>query len=78
VAYNTQNYWVFGLCPLFGIPETRKKQRFRNWICFHPQVRRETPALLGPLEKANLNQSYWTMNKVQKPSNSEDLSVLKS
>jgi hypothetical protein len=24
MAYNTQNYWVFGLCPSSGIEETRK------------------------------------------------------
>jgi hypothetical protein len=27
-------------------------------MCFHPQVRGETPTLLGPLERANLN--HWT------------------
>jgi hypothetical protein len=32
--------------------------RFGNWICFRPQVRRETPTLLGDLERANLN--HWT------------------
>jgi hypothetical protein len=30
-------------------------QHFVNWICFCPQVRREKPTLLGPLERANLN-----------------------
>jgi hypothetical protein len=24
MVYNTQNYWVFGLCPSSGILETRK------------------------------------------------------
>jgi hypothetical protein len=24
MVYNTQNYWVFGLCPSFRILETRK------------------------------------------------------
>jgi hypothetical protein len=24
MVYNTQNYWVFGLCPLSGILETRE------------------------------------------------------
>jgi hypothetical protein len=33
-------------------------ERFGNWICFHPQVRWETPTLLGPLERADLN--HWT------------------
>jgi hypothetical protein len=35
----------------------KEAQRFRNWIYFRPQVRGETPTLLGPLEKANLN--HW-------------------
>jgi hypothetical protein len=51
---NTQNDWVFGLCPSSGILKIRK-QRFGNWICFRPQVRWATPALLDPLERANLN-----------------------
>jgi hypothetical protein len=34
-----------------------KTQLFGNWICFHVQVSRETPPLLGPLERANLN--HW-------------------
>jgi hypothetical protein len=38
MVYNTQNYWVFGLCSSSGILENRK-QRFGNWICFRPQVR---------------------------------------
>jgi hypothetical protein len=50
---NTQNYWVFGLCPSSGIPETRE-QLFGNWICFRPHVRGEIRALLRPLERANL------------------------
>jgi hypothetical protein len=32
--------------------------RAGNYICFHPQVRGETPTLLGPLERANPN--HWT------------------
>jgi hypothetical protein len=34
----------------------QKTQRFGNWICFRPQVRGETPTLLGPLERANLKR----------------------
>jgi hypothetical protein len=54
MVYNTQNYWVFGLGPLSGILEIRK-QHFRNWICFCPQVREvgKIPTQLGPLERAN-------------------------
>jgi hypothetical protein len=53
MVYNTQNYWVFRLCPLSGILKTRK--RFGNWFCFCPQLRGETPILSGPLERANLS-----------------------
>jgi hypothetical protein len=53
MVYNTQNYWVFGLCPSSCIPETRK-QRFGNWMCFLPQVRKETPTLLVPLERGKV------------------------
>jgi hypothetical protein len=31
-----KNYWVFGLFPLSGVVEMRKK-RFENRICSHPQ-----------------------------------------
>jgi hypothetical protein len=34
-----------------------KTQLYRNWICFRLQLRGETPIVLGPLEKANLN--HW-------------------
>jgi hypothetical protein len=38
--------------------EHLRTQRFGNRICFRPQVRGwETPTLLGPLERANLNHS---------------------
>jgi hypothetical protein len=47
---------IFGLFPSSGILETRK-QRFGNWMCFRPQVRGETPILLGSLERAYL--SHW-------------------
>jgi hypothetical protein len=44
----------FGHCPVFW-----RTQRFGDWICFSPQVMgRETPTLLAPLERANLN--HWT------------------
>jgi hypothetical protein len=38
MVYNTQNYWVFGLCSSSGILKPRT-QRFENWIYFRPQVR---------------------------------------
>jgi hypothetical protein len=31
----------------------------------------ETPALLCPLERGNVNKERWTMDRVQKPSNFE-------
>jgi hypothetical protein len=55
MVYPTQNYWIFGLCPLSSILKSLRSQRFGNWICFHPQVGGETPALLDTLERANLN-----------------------
>jgi hypothetical protein len=58
MAYNTQNYRVFGLCPLSRILRKWRTQSFRNWICFHLQVRGETPTLLGPLERANINHLF--------------------
>jgi hypothetical protein len=35
MVYNTQRYWVFGLCPPSGFFLNKwKTQRFGNWICF--------------------------------------------
>jgi hypothetical protein len=51
MVYNTQDYWVFGLCSSSGILKHRRTQHFGNFICFRP--------LLGPLERANL--SHWTI-----------------
>jgi hypothetical protein len=31
-----------------------RRQRFRTWICYHLQVRWETPTVLGPLKRANV------------------------
>jgi hypothetical protein len=56
---NTQNYCDFGLCPSSGIPETREYNVSETGSV---SVLRwgvgETPTLLGPLERANLN--HWT------------------
>jgi hypothetical protein len=43
MVHNTQNYWVFGLCPSSVILKNYRTQRFGNWIYFLPQVREETP-----------------------------------
>jgi hypothetical protein len=51
MGYNTQNHWVFGLCPSFGIIETRSHS-----VCFRPQVRGDTPFHLGTLERAYLKR----------------------
>jgi hypothetical protein len=58
MLYNTQNYWVFGLCPSSGILEPREHVSENG--CFHPQVGGggKIPTVLGPLERANLN--HWT------------------
>jgi hypothetical protein len=54
IVYNTQNYWVFGLGPSFGIPKTRGHNVLETGSILS-SGERETPALLGPLERANLN-----------------------
>jgi hypothetical protein len=35
MVYNTQRYWVFGLCPSSGffLNNNEKTKRFGNWIC---------------------------------------------
>jgi hypothetical protein len=53
MVYNTQRYWVFGLCPssVFLLNNNEKTQRFGNWICFSPQVREDTYSV-GSLRKS--------------------------
>jgi hypothetical protein len=58
MVYNTQSYWVFGLCASSDILKSRKHGNFGNWICFRPQVRREKTTPLGLLERTNLNQRF--------------------
>jgi hypothetical protein len=50
-------FWTLSIVRIFNKLNTR---RFGDWICLRPQVKRgeETPILLGPLERANLN--LWT------------------
>jgi hypothetical protein len=83
MVYNTRDSWVFGLCPSSGI---LKNTTFRKLDLF-PSAGKgwETPALLGPLERANLN--HWSSivyfripddGQVQKSSNpNRDFYVLK-
>jgi hypothetical protein len=49
VVYDSRDYWVLGLRPSSGILEA-SQHNLGNWICFRPQVKRETFTLLGPLE----------------------------
>jgi hypothetical protein len=54
IMYNTQNHWVYGVCPLSRI----LNNSFRKVDVFPCLGEgKETPTLLGPLERANLNQS---------------------
>jgi hypothetical protein len=56
MVYSALNNWVFGLCPSSGILEI-KNTTFRKLDLFPSSGERdrETPTLLGPLERANLN-----------------------
>jgi hypothetical protein len=57
MVYNIQNYWVFGLCPSFGILKTREHNFSETWSL--SILRWEgggiTRTLLGPLDKANIS-----------------------
>jgi hypothetical protein len=52
---NSQGFWQSCMTHITGF--LGFVQRFGNWICLPPYVRWETPALLGPLERTNLN--HW-------------------
>jgi hypothetical protein len=51
---------ITGFLNVFNRLVFERTRRFRNWICFRPQVKvgEKTPTHLGPLERANL--SHWT------------------
>jgi hypothetical protein len=51
MVYNTHNYWVSGLCPLFGILNTRK-YNISETGCFHQQVREADNYFVGSLRKS--------------------------
>jgi hypothetical protein len=59
-----QNYWVFGLCPLSTILETRKHRVSETGSV---SILRwgKTPTLLSPSERADLNHwiRWWTKSK---------------
>jgi hypothetical protein len=82
MVYNTQNYWVSGLCPSSRIQNTRKHNVSETG--FVSVLRRgggekKTPTLLGPLDRASqiqfpkccvcLDLEFLKMGKAQKPSN---------
>jgi hypothetical protein len=48
-------FWTFFI---LRYSRNQKTQCFRNWICFRPQVRGETPIQLGSLDRVNL--AHWT------------------
>jgi hypothetical protein len=60
-VYNIQNCCAFGFCPSSDILKTREHE-FPEAGRFRPQVRGETPTVLGPLERANLN--HWTATQI--------------
>jgi hypothetical protein len=56
MVYNTHNHWVSGLRPSFGILNVRKTKSRTLDLFPSSGERREKTTLLGPLERANLNQ----------------------
>jgi hypothetical protein len=64
MVYNSQNCWVSVPCPSSGILENTT---FRKLDLFLSSGEGETPTLLGPLERANLNHwtntGWWTKSK---------------
>jgi hypothetical protein len=49
MVYNTQNYWVFGLCPSSGIPKNTEHNIGKLYLFPSSRVGWETPSILGPL-----------------------------
>jgi hypothetical protein len=59
MVYNTQNYWVYGLCISPGILKKLEITTFRKLdLSPFSNEGRETSTMSGPLETANLNN--WT------------------
>jgi hypothetical protein len=86
MVYNTQNYWAFGLCPPSSITETRKHNvsetssvsflRWGGWqdtysVEFPPPFSWGRKQIQFPKRCVFYFLEYRTMDKVQKPSNSE-------
>jgi hypothetical protein len=90
MGYNTRNCWLSGLRASSGVPNTRKHNVLD---LFPPLgYGGGAPTLLGPLERANFNHWIWiqfpkrcvflylefrTMDKDQKPSNSDSEGYLR-
>jgi hypothetical protein len=75
-----KNHWVYGLWPLSCILQTRK-QHFRSWICFHPQLRKRHLLCQVPYKKLTSiteehmqSQSHITTDSlgVRRPSGDRD------
>jgi hypothetical protein len=56
MVYNTQNYWVLGLCPSSGIMKTREHDVSETGSV-SVLSGGGTPTLFGPIERANL--THW-------------------
>jgi hypothetical protein len=57
--YNTRCYWIFGLCPSYGIlKDTKEHDVSGNGSVSSSGEEWETPPVLAPLERANLNHSF--------------------
>jgi hypothetical protein len=64
-----QDHWVSEIRPSSGILNVRKRNVSGLDLFPSSDEGRETPTLLGPLERANFN--HWTIQNVQKSSNSD-------
>jgi hypothetical protein len=56
MVHDTRNYWVFGLCPSSGILKKLDNTAFWKLDLFPSSGEGETPTLLEPLERPNLNR----------------------
>jgi hypothetical protein len=54
MVYNIQSYWAFGFCPSSGMLKTIERN-FSETGLFPPSGKSETPTLLSPLEKDNID-----------------------
>jgi hypothetical protein len=58
VMYRYLDYWAFGLCPSSGILKRKEHGISETGSVSVFRQERETPTLLGPLERVTLN--HWT------------------